>query len=59
MWANLTGLLEFHKAHFKILVTACPDQLTYNLSLIKLCLACAKQNAAAKIASGACSLLAK
>ena len=37
---------EFHKAHSKILLTASADQLQYNLSLIKLHLACVKQNAA-------------
>ena len=52
------GLLEFHVAHSEILLTVCADQLSYNLSLIKLYSACAKQNAAAKNASGACSFLA-
>ena len=56
---NLIGLLEFHIAHSEILLTACADQLLYNLSLIKLCSANAKQNAAVKTASDACSLLAK
>ena len=32
----------------EILLTACADQLLYNLSLIKLCSACAKQNATVK-----------
>ena len=36
-----------------ILLTDCADQLIYNLSLIKLRLACAKQNAAVN-ASDAC-----
>ena len=48
----MIGLLQFH-------ITACADQLLYNLSLIKLCPACAKQNAAVKIASDTCSLLVK
>ena len=47
----MIGLLEFYIALFKIVLTACADQLIYNLSLIKLCSTCAKQNA--------CSLLAK
>ena len=54
---NLIGLLEFQIALSEIL-TACSDQLSYNLSLIKLCSTCAKQNAAVN-ASDACSLLAK
>ena len=48
---NLIGLLEFH-------IALSPNQLFYNLSLIKLCAAYAKQNAAVN-ASGASSLLAK
>ena len=56
--SNLIGFLEFHKAFSEILLTACVDQLIYNLSLIKLCLACAKQNAAVN-ASDARTLLAK
>ena len=51
---NLIGLLEFHIAHSEILLTACADQLLYNLSLIKLCSACAIKNT-----SDAYSLLAK
>ena len=39
-------------------IVACADQLIHNLSLIKLCPAFAKQNAAVN-ASDACSLLAK
>ena len=35
-------------AHSKILLTACTDWLLYNLSLIKFCSACAKQNTAVK-----------
>ena len=50
----MIGLFEFH-----ILLTACADQLWYNLSLTKLCSACAKQNAAVKTTSDACSLIAK
>ena len=48
---NLIGLLEFQ-------IQFSPDQLLYNLSLIKLSLVCAKQNVAVN-ASDACSLLAK
>ena len=55
----MIGFFEFHKAHIKILLTACADQLQYNLSLIKLHLACVKQNAAVKTGSDVCSLLAK
>ena len=55
---NLIDLLEFHIALSGILLTACTNQLLYNLSLIKLCLAYVKQNAAVKTASDACSLLA-
>ena len=47
-WVILIGLLEFHIAHPEILLTACANQ-----SL------CAKQNAAVKTASGACSFSAK
>ena len=57
---DLIGLLEFHIALSEILLQHCPDQLLYNnVSLIKLCWACAKQNAEVKIASDACPLLAK
>ena len=55
---NLICLLEFYIALSEILLTAGPDQLFYNLSLIKLCSACAKQNAAAN-ASDASLLLTK
>ena len=48
---NFIGLPEFH-------ITLSPDQLLYTLSLIKLCSACAKQNAVVN-ASDACLLLAK
>ena len=41
------------------MLTACADQLLYNLSLIKSCLACVKQNTAVKAAIDACSLLGK
>ena len=51
---NFIGMLEFHIAHSEILLTACADQLLYNLSLIKLCSACAT-----KTTSDACSLLGK
>ena len=51
-WANLIGFLECH-------ITACADQLLYNLSFIKLYSACGKQNAEVKTAIDACSLLAK
>ena len=57
--SNLIGLVEFHIALYKILLTACADQWLYNLSLIKLYLACTKQKAAVKTTSDACSLLAK
>ena len=57
--SNLIGLLEFHIKLSEILLTACAGQLLYTLSLIKLYSACAKQNAAVKTASDACSLLAK
>ena len=49
---NLIGLLQFH-------IKACVDQLSYDLSLIQLSSACPKQNAAAKTAGSACSLIAK
>ena len=44
---------EFDIALSEILLTACADQLLYNLNLT----ACAKQNAAEKTASDACSML--
>ena len=53
----MIGLFEFHIALSEILLTACADQLLYNLSLDKLCQSCATQNAAVK--TDACSLLAK
>ena len=58
-WENLIGFFEFHIAHSEILLTACLDQLLYNLSLIKLCLACVKQNAVVKTKIDTSSLLAK
>ena len=51
--------VEFHIAYSKVLLTACAYQLLYNLSLIKLCSTCVKQNTAIKTAIYACSLLAK
>ena len=33
-------LLKYHVAHSEIMLTACTNQLLYNLSLIKLCSAC-------------------
>ena len=43
----MVRFLELHKAYFEIQLTACTDHLLlYNLSLIKLGLTCAKQNAA-------------
>ena len=39
--------------------TAFTDQLLYNLSLIRLYLACVEQNTAIKTVIDACSLLAK
>ena len=53
----MIGFFEFHIAHSEILSTACSDQLLYNLSLIKLCSACVKQNTAVKTAADACLLL--
>ena len=41
------------------MLTACADQLLCNLSLIKLCSTCVKQNTAVKPAINACSMLAK
>ena len=49
---------EFNIALSEILLTVCADQLLHNLSLIKLCSACAKQNAAVN-GSDVSSLLAK
>ena len=53
---NLIGLLEFHLTLSEILLTACADQLIYNL--IKLYSTCGKQNTAVN-ESDSCSLLAK
>ena len=55
----MTGLLEFHIAISEMLLTGFADQILYILSLIKLWSTCAKQNAAVKTTSDACSLLAK
>ena len=52
--SNLIGLVEFHIALYKILLTACTDQLLYNLSLIKLYSACTKQKATVETTSDAC-----
>ena len=57
-WANLIGFFEFNIALSKIMLTACDDQLLYKLSLIKLCSACAKQNAVVKKANNVCLMLA-
>ena len=57
--SNLIGLLECHIKLSEILLTACADELLYNLSLIKLYSACAKQNAGVKTANDVCSLLSK
>ena len=50
---------ELHTEDSGIQLTVWADQLLYSLSLIKLCLACVKQNAAVKTGINACSLLAK
>ena len=55
----MIAFFEFHIAHSEILLTALADQLLHNLSLIKLSLACLKQNTAVKTVIDACSLLAK
>ena len=55
----MIGFFELNIVHTEIPLTTCTDQLQYNLSLVKLCSACVKQNAAVKTASDACSLLAK
>ena len=57
-WWTWLVCFEFHIALSEILLTDCADQLLYNLSLIKLCSACAKQNTSVN-ASYACSVLAK
>ena len=51
---NLIGLVEFHIALYKLLLTACVDQLLYNLNLIKLYSACTKQKATVETTSDAC-----
>ena len=53
----MIDFFEFHIAHSEMLLTACSDQLLYNLSLIKLCSACVKQNTAVKTAIDVFSLL--
>ena len=58
MWAIWLVSLNF-TAHAETLLRACADQLLYNLSLIRLCSECVKQNKAVKTASNACSFLAK
>ena len=57
--ANLIGFFELHIAHSEILLTACADQLLYNLSLIKLYSACLKQNTAVKTVGDTRSLFSK
>ena len=57
--AKLIDYFELHIEDSGIQLTVWADQLLYNLSLIKLCLACVKQNAAVKTGIDACSLLAK
>ena len=49
--ANWISFLELHMALCEIFLTAYRDQLSYNLSLIKLCSACVKQKVAVKTAS--------
>ena len=55
----MIDFFEFHIARSERLLTACADQLSCNLSLIKLCSACVKQNTALKTAINACSLIAR
>ena len=55
---NLIGLLEFHIAHSEIQLTVCADQSLFNLSLIKLCSAFAKQSTSVT-ARDACPSLGK
>ena len=55
----MIGFFEFHIALSEILLTPSTDQLFYNLSLIKLCSACEKQNTGVKSAINACLLIAK
>ena len=57
LYSTLIDWLIF-KGEQLLLLTACAGQLLYNLRLIELCSACAKQNAALN-ASDACSLLTK
>ena len=55
---NCLIFFEFDIALSKTMLTTCDDQLLYKLSLIKLCSACAKQNAVVKKANNACLMLA-
>ena len=55
----MVDYFELHTEDSGIQLTVWADQLLYSLSLIKLCLACVKQNAAVKTGINACSLLAK
>ena len=55
----MTVFFEFHIAHSEVLLITFADQFLYNLSLIKVFLACVKQNPAVKTAIDACSLLAR
>ena len=57
-WENLIDLLEFYIALSEMLLTISANQEFNNLNLIKLWLACAKQNAVVKVTSDACSMLA-
>ena len=50
----MIGFFEFHKAHSEILLTACADQLFYNLSS-----GCVKHNTAVKTVIDDCYLFAK
>ena len=54
----MLGLVEFDTVLSQILLTAYAEKLLYNLNLIKLCSVCAKDNAAVKTTSDACSMLA-
>ena len=63
LYSTLIDCLIFNGGGGDLLVclnfTACADQLLYNLSLIKLCSACTKQNETVKATSDTCSFLAK
>ena len=56
--SDLISLLEFHIALSEIMLTACTDHLRYNLSLIKSCSVCPKQQMNAAV-NDVCSLVAK